>query len=146
MGVVMFFSDQYMSVKCHDTFTDIGWRAQVGNLMQNEAGNFVSGFPQARWNRVLHRQDDIENSYWPSLLHPFITLKVSRDFAPRIAPASGFVGERQKCFPPCRLRHSHRDLSRKPSGSLLPSGSRRRLSHHCRVKAFLTGKEKGQVV
>ena len=99
MGVVMFFSDQYMSVKCHDTFTDIGWSAQVGNLMRTEAGNFVSGFPQARWNTVLHGQDDIENSYWPSLLHPFITLKGLPRFCATYRTGLGLVGGATEVFP-----------------------------------------------
>jgi hypothetical protein len=35
-------------------------------------------------------QDDVENTLWLELLHPFVTLKnlyVSKEFVPRIAPA-----------------------------------------------------------
>ena len=66
--------------------------------MRTEAGNFVSDFPQARWNIVLHGQDDIENSYWPSLLHPFITLKVFPGFCAKYRTGPGLVGGATEVF------------------------------------------------
>ena len=59
-----------------------------------------------RWNTStsesgssqLHWQDDIENSQWLELLHPFTAVKdlyISQEFTPRIAPAlQELVGER----------------------------------------------------
>jgi hypothetical protein len=50
------------------------------------------GFPRLHW------QDDIENSQWLELFHPFSSVKylyISSEFAPRIAPAlQELVGER----------------------------------------------------
>ena len=69
-----------------------------------------SSFPQALVSAVehlyiiegrysgLHWQDDIENSQWLELLHPFTSVKslyISEEFVLRIAPAlQGVVGER----------------------------------------------------
>ncbi|KAI0276851.1 hypothetical protein BGY98DRAFT_669150 [Russula aff. rugulosa BPL654] len=49
-------------------------------------------YPRSRW------QDDIENSYWLDVLHPFTAVKnlyLSKEFAPRIAPSlQELVGQR----------------------------------------------------
>jgi hypothetical protein len=70
----------------------------------------ASSFPQALIQTVEHLyiledtrprprwQDDIENSYWLELLHPFTAVKnlyLSKEFAPRIAPSLlELVGQR----------------------------------------------------
>ena len=50
------------------------------------------------WSRLHWQQDIVENSQWLDLLRPFSTVKclyISREFAPRIAPAlEELVGER----------------------------------------------------
>jgi hypothetical protein len=78
-------------------------------------------------------QDDIENSQWLEVLHPFTALKdlhVSRGFLPRIAPVfQDLVGERVTEGLPVLQSIFLEDLdpsgsvSREPSESLLPCDS-----------------------
>ena len=75
-----------------------------------------TGFSQPRW------QDDIESSRWLELLHPFTAVKdlyISSKFTPRIASAlKEALPSLQNPF--WRIQ-PHREVSRKPSGSLFLS-------------------------
>jgi hypothetical protein len=78
-------------------------------------------------------QDDIENSQWLEVLHPFTALKdlhVSRGFSPHIAPVfQDLAGERVTEVLPVLQSIFLEDLdpsgpvSREPSESLLPCDS-----------------------
>jgi hypothetical protein len=78
-----------------------------------------------------HWQDDIEDNQWLEVLHPFTGVKnlyVSRELTPSIAPAlQELIGERViEVLPAMQTSwrsSTHRDLSRKPLGSLSPRDS-----------------------
>ena len=105
------FSDQFVSVKAFDGKLNLGIVCKQSDWQLSSLEQVCSSFfrqaliPMVERLYIVEgefyqpcRQDDIENSQWLELLHQFTDVKglyISREYAPRIAPAlRELVGER----------------------------------------------------